>query len=841
MQKNDDNDDVENGNDNDNSNDTENKNDHPNLTLIESNRESSSSPICCYNSVQKINNAHKLLSGGGERQQQTSNCIKSGFQVAKNTNNRKNRNPHLSPTQSHHHRTGSETNTNTNVICECGPFQSCHNRKFTQTSNALTNNNNNEQTLIDANPVNSYNDNESFFGRSHHNDQCCYCCYSDCKKDLKCLSCGKFCDVRSFDCYQPRSNKTEKCCIDPEFKYLTNNNNNNNCKLYRNQNCGQSICGGGEKSSELTSETDTVGSRKQSVSDVRDPFHSSQFYIDAPSSSYCNTWDQSAKINSTIDLASIPSNSKSIQFHGKPITSSHRRHHSASDSKLVPINLNNCSDCIGQLDKELINRIKCEQTNPVSIFNEQKLVCCTKNVTAVRKIPQLFTIGNACKLSISDQLAAFDNNNRIYGTCHIYEPNTISPNPKHLKRTDRINGIPKTTTANKNIENINSNHNNINNNKNNRALTSIPLARKESHSEKEKNRIQNPNHQFINYNCAAVRYENNPSLISSNLQPNSRKNGLLKKNKTHNTCSKQCDDTNDNNDDEQNLCVSKKLNLANRKICSSDNTTTIKNHQYKSGAVPAAHSHEIICNNERSKQNNNNYHVRNGERKLSLKSEQQQQQQENVENSVTTIAYATPANIIVENTEICENLCENERFRLPNVSSNVSNVLNIVGNDLNSIQFEENILLSASNQTIANDECMLFEHKPIIPSNSERECFVQRRASFDNHTEGENGNFSNLINHRRTYSSGTGGAGGETLKFDRFSRLNRSCIESFSDKLRFIQNTDHRYAHSLTATIVSGKLFRFCFAFLISQKNIIYENVNDITHNAYININRTIL
>lgn len=159
----------------------------------------------------------------------------------------------------------------------------------------------------------------------------------------------------------------------------------------------------------------------------------------------------------------------------------------------------------------------------------------------------------------------------------------------------------------------------------------------------------------------------------------------------------------------------------------------------------------------------------------------------NFTTNITTVTYTKPFRIKSENLSANANepqLCDNSDSVAKNSLLNASEETRSENN---------NNLLSEPIEAANNDECELFEHKP-IPGHVEpvdnktfieiqpAQCITRRRASLE---LGER-HLENFWYRRRTHSTG-----------------NDTDCDHVPDQLRFVQNTDHRYAFSLKSNHVS--------------------------------------
>lgn len=692
------------------------------FSIVENSRIAFSKPICCLSS-NKIDSNKSIISN--EHKQP----IHYLDVIGKNQNKRQNR--RLSPT--HFHQTE----------CECASrkshenptAKSCHieHRKFIKVGHKLNNDITHsitDQSWIDTNKVNAsdiqINKQKINCLDYDYSDQCCFCCYSDCKKGSR-LKTNYKCDDQSVEHFPLQS---------PTNFYYNGANDihfhthlNNNCKFYKNQNNDQnSFC-----KSDITTETDIFDTKNCLVHNNSN--RSTQFYID-----YAAHSEKSSKHNKRKTDPILPSNQPNYL----------RRTQSVNE---------NCSDCIDQLDKEFIKNVKrlqsadcCPivQSNyienvPIVQTEHQKLVCCSKNVTAVRKTATLFMIGSDSTAIVGSKSKLNDKSELVHddlvGTCQI-----STNNKNHKTQYNKCNEYKSIDSKNQ--------------------LTSI-LPAKESHS---KNSVRN---QIINYK---IRGDRTHKHSNENQHLNSDK-----KQRKHND---SFGNEGVNGDNDEYLCHLEKLNLANTNVGSATSEqvkqkvahifSTYRDNNGATTTHTSAASTLLTVENEliavdKSKQNE--YNV-----------------SECTDQSATTPNHS------------CK-LIEHNQNDVQFVKS-IKSDLNTSDNEDTDYCSNENLLhdknsvLSANTEKITNEECMLFEHKPILSSAINRNRLFNRRASFDNSVEND---FAIFVNHRRTNSSG-----GEGFSFDRQSKLNRSYIDSISDRFRYVQNIDHRYAHYLTPNTVSS-------------------------------------
>lgn len=743
-----------------------------------------STPICCHISANQIDN-HKSITSSEHK-----HSVHYLDVVGKNQNKRKNR--RLSPTQHHHHH---HLNSNHQTECECKSLHTrkpsenttskpCHseNRKIIKVAHKFNSNGvhsiGGDQSWVDANDVNSPSDFHVNKPKFHclDYDQCCFCCYSECKKGSRSKATNYKCDDQSVECSQPYRNLSSNlCCIGNDTNAQTHLNNN--CKLYKNQNNDQnSYC-----KSDTTTETDILEVKKSLVHD--NSYQSAQFYVDyaIQPSNLRHSSDKSAKSQKrkTDPIAII--NQTPLNYL--------RRVQSINE---------NCSDCIGQLDKTFIKQLKRLQsadygprslpnsieTSPIVQEDQQKLVCCSKNVTAVRKTATLFMIGSDSSTLVGSKPKLKDKSELVrddlVDTCQNSENNNEFKTQYNRK-------IDRCCEPHKSIDSKNQ-------------LTSISPA-KESHSKTE-NR-----NQIINYKIRADRtHKHLKSDCDENRSTNSTRN--RQRNEQKQQQRQQHNGNNDtfghegvNGDNDEYLCHLEKLNLADTTTAGSVTTTeqfkqkvahissTYRDNDYDDGDDGATTTHTTAAPSLTVE--NELFAVD--------KSKQSEYQVNSIEcTDQSAITTNDQCKIIESNEQSVEEIGKSNEFKS---ELNISNDINDENTDFSSsgnILIDENLVLSANTEDISNEECILFEHKPIrsILDNPNR--LLNRRASFDNCVEKD---LAIFVNHRRTNSSG-----GEGYSFDRTSNLNRSYIDSISDRYRYIQNTDHRYAHYLTPNTVSSEV-----------------------------------
>lgn len=710
---------------------------------VEKSRGSFSTPICCHNLPNKIDN-HKSITSTEQKQ-----CVHYLDVINKNQNKRiKNR--RLSPTHFHQIEcecTLKSRKSNENAISGVP----CHseNRKFIKIGHKFNGNaiySIANQPSVDVNHVQNgeFQENTPKFHclDYEHSDQCCFCCYSDCKKATRLRAIYK-CDDESVE-YLPQQTAT---LSNSYYSSDINYHLNNNCKLYKNQNNDQSsFC-----KPETTTNTDILNnsSTKCVIHD-----NSSQFYTDCSVSPRIkNSSEKCAKI---------------YKRKTEPI-SSFKQAQSNYLRRTHPLN-ENCSDCIGQLDKQFIKHLKRFQSPEHSPFfsesvppsvqeEQQKLVCCSKNVTAVRKTATLFMVGsersnlveNKPKLKDKSELVRND----VIFTCQNNEINNGDEfKAQYHKNTDRKNDADH---PHKSIDSKNQ-------------LTSIQLPAKESHSKNSKR------NQTINYKKRGG--DRTHKALNSDCNENERLNFHTSRQQQHDRNGNE----GVNGDNVEYLCHLEKLNLT---VGSASSEQIKQNRAHISlayrddnGATTtqtAAALASLTVENE-----------------LLAVDKPKQSDEHNVNTTECIEQSAIPSSdqckIIELNPSAAVNgvKASDKCFSSDNENTDFNSSENLL--------VDEITVLSRNIVNNPNEECIvLFEHKPIPPSSVNR--LLNRRASFDNAVES---NYPTVVGHRRTNSSGD-----ERHSFDRQSKLNRSFIDSISDRFRYVQNTDHRYAHHLTPNTVS--------------------------------------
>ncbi|XP_031626312.1 uncharacterized protein LOC116342734 [Contarinia nasturtii] len=716
---------------------------------IGENRQSFSTPICCYISANQIDNSHKSITSTEQKSSAHLDVV--------GKNKRKNR--RQSPT--HHQQQQQPQQQNE---CECSlqarksnenatakPCHTLENRKIINVGHKFNSNVINsiaDQSRVDANRVNAsdFQVNKSKFHclDYEHSDQCCFCCYSDCKKGPR-FKANYKCDEQSVECAQFQVNPSNFRCISSSDTNVNTSHLNNNCKLYKNQNNDQnSFC-----NSDTTTQTDILDPKKCLTHD-NSYQNSTQFYVDHSIRANCNIQsDKCAKIQKR-KTDPIPTPKQSHLNYLRRVQSINE----------------NCSDCIGQLDKRFIKQIKrlqsteyCPKSSshfPDNVrlaqdVQQSKLVCCSRNITAQKKTATLFMIGNDSSTLIGSIPKFKDKSELVHDddlvdTCQ----NSVNNNNNNFKTqyNRTINGGSYKSIDSK------------------IRLTSISPA-KESHS---KNTDCNQN---INYKIRSGRTHKH---LKSDCDENKRLNLVNKKQHKH----EGVNGDNDNNDDvdDDYLCHLEKLNLANttdsaatveqvkQKITHISSTYPDDNGAITTHATAAPSLTTVEYESDKSKQNS--------EYTVIACTDQ------------SAVSSSDQCNIFETNSDTVKSGNAHEFQCELNISDNENTDRNSNGNVL----LDDNLVLNTKTENISNEECILFEHKPIVSSSAGQNRNFNRRASFDNSIEKD---LTIFVNHRRTNSSG-----GEGYSFDRQSKLNRSYIDSISDRFRYIQNIDHRYAHYLT-------------------------------------------
>lgn len=736
------------------------------FSAVENSRQAFSTQLSCRHiSTNQINNRKLITSPSSHQAAEQKQSIHYLDVISRNQNKRI-KNYRQSPTRHFHP-----------IECECGALQSrnssekptlksCHieNRKVIKAGHKFSGNviqSIVDPSWIDANNVcaNDFQVNNNHTPKFHcsesnsdYSERCCFCCYSDCKRSAK-LKANYKCDDQSVERSHLQVKPSNQCYNSEDCDTNPHTHLNNNCKFYKNQNHDQnSFC-----KSETSTDTDIFSNSAAKCLVHDSSFHSAQLHIDYNSTTPLNVRNSSDK------------STKSNRRKNDP-TKHLRRSHSINE---------NCSDCVGQLDKQFIRQIKRLQLGdscaknytesvPITKKEQKKLVCCSKNVTAVRKTATLFVIGSDSSNLVGNQPKINDKSELVHDNSVDTCQNSQNNNNYQINN-DRNCELYKTID-------------------NNNLLTSI-LPQKESHS---KNADRN---QIINYK---IRFHR------THLKSDYDENRLLypvKQHKNENDTfanEYKNDSTNDNDDDgddnDENLCHLEKLNLAESSVVGLASSEQVKQ---KLSFISSTY------------RNNGDDNTNNGATtqitaaplldavENELLAVDISKQSEHIVNSIEcTDQSATlvnnPCKIVkLKQTTSGDTVQTSESKRSSNTSDNETTdqcASEQLLNDPNAIE--------ANNKYEPNDECMLFEHKPIPPESLNFNRFLNRRASFDNSVEND---FAIFVNHRRTNSSD-----GEAFSFDRQSKLNRSNIESISDRYRYIQNTNHRYAHYLTPNTVSN-------------------------------------
>lgn len=727
---------------------------HDEFSAVESNRIAfSTSSNCCHNSANKIDN-HKSITSNERKQ-----FVQHLDVVARNQNKRKNRRP--SPTQPHQ------------IECECASSarkphnnpiaKPCHteNRKIIKVAHKLNNDVTHsitDQSRVDANQVNAsdiHTNTVNFHCLDYdHSEQCCFCCYSDCKKPSK-LNANYKCDDQPVERTQLQKNLTNSYSIANDANFPTHLNNN--CKFYINQNNERNS----NRTSDATIETDIFEAKKCLVHDHS--YYSTQFYVDC-----------------TVPPNIRRQSDKCAKFHKRKTdpTPIPKQIHLNYLQRVQSIN-ENCSDCIGQLDKQLIKNIKriqsvdyCPKSVPISTENvpigrddHQKLVCCSKNVTAVRKTATLFMIG-----SDSCDSVGCKSKSKLLEKSELIHDDGLVDTCQNL-----TNRIKFKAQYHRNADKCGETHKSIDS-KN--RMTSIWPA-KESHS-KNSNR-----NQIINNK---IRGDRTHEQLNGDCDANQHLNWEKKQRKRNDTFGNE----GVNDDNGEYLCHLEKLNLADRTAVIAVGSAASEQVEQKVAHISTTYRDENGATTTHTP----------AAPSLTVENEpfivdtsKQSEQSEYYVNSIgctdqSATVTSAQCKIIEANESGVEHVSTNE-----DKSDDDENTDYCASETL--LLVDESAILSGNAENNTNDECTLFEHKPILNSAQNQRRIVNRRASFDDNNS-VNSDFAIFVKHRRTNSSG-----GEGYSFDPLSKLNRSYIDSISDRFRYIQNTDHRYAHYLSPNTVS--------------------------------------
>lgn len=801
------------------------------LTAENKNRQPFATPICCHNSANQIDNNHKSIASSEHKYP-----VHYLDVLGKNPSNRKNR--RLSPTQ-HQHNHHQHHHHQQQPDCECSSLHArksseyptakpCHseNRNIIKVAHKFNSNvvhSIGDQSWVDANKVNGFSGTATTTTSDFHvnkakfhcldYDQCCYCCYSECKKGSRFKAAHHQCDDHSIECSQSHKSPLNLCCIGND---IVQAHLNNNCKSYKNQNNDQnSFC-----KSDTTAETDILEGNKCLVHDNsynhHQHQHSAQFYVDyaiQPSTLRNYHSDKCGKYQKRLTDPTTVANQTPLNYL--------RRVQSTNE---------NCSDCIGQLDKTFIKHLKRFQSidqsvknpttatepatlQPIVVEDQQKLVCCTRNVTAVRKTATLFMIGNS------------DSSNFVGSQPRLKDKSELVRDDDFVDtcQQNSVNSSDLKTQYNRNIDRCCEPYKSIDSKIH--RLTSIS-AHDESHSKpaNERNQIINyklradRTHKQLNSDCAGAKDSGKSQL--NDKSDEQRQQQQQQQQQNHNGRSNDTFDTEGvNGDNGEYLCHLEKLNLADTTtVCSVAVTAEHTNDQQFKQKV--AHISSTYRDNGNNDTDNGATTTHTTPAAPSLMVENERfpvDKSKQSEHQVNCIECTDQSASTAQNRWKIIEPSDYSAAKSVKTCGKVNSELNINKNDDNDKNSDfrssgqrlpdENLVLSASTVNTANEECTLFEHKPIQVSASAENQNRQftRRASYDNNSENEK-ELAIFVNHRRTNSSGD-----EGYLFDRQSKFNRSYIEAFSDRYRNFQATiEHRYAQQLSPNTVSK--FETCTA-----------------------------
>lgn len=693
-------------------------------------RDSSSSPICCYSAVRKINNHKATLSAEAEQVIDDIDCVGAKYRDKKQVL----RIQH-SPTQ---FQPDAAVAAFATATADVDPGSA-------QCATSLRTNETHHQDVQTAPPnvsdqlINSRTSgkNRKFFCLDEKpcGEQCCCLnCVSECRNKLGFCS---FCVYRERsqcrDYYHPQryrycadTNDIKSQCS--TYSPSNNNNNNNNCALYKNRNSKEStIC---------SASKGAIGSLAEIYSGAYDVHSLPTLCIDAFTSSPSPTWAENDKLpresNDPTDLQPIlKSNPQLKQF--KHLACANRGHSG------------NCSDCIESLHKEpVVNHqdrgkvrgkfVRCHSRSNANVDCDKRLVFCTKRVTAQREVAKVFTIGLA---ATTDTLSSRLNRN-IAGD----SSSECNYCPKLGKYSKKSCGLP--------VKNLDRNR-----------LTSVPDTS-----------IAQP---LLGHTLASQQIEQVPT--SSNAEKYSN-------NKT-------------NNSDRRSECECR--GKRDWKAVVSDNPDRFN----------ATDKVDIV-----------NDLIRND-----LSVEQPIDKQSSLQHllkdpTISSQGPSIPASRIFTVLELdtqqqSESITKTHKLSGAGSDLSISEKQNL-GPHMRNIfchKFDNCHIQSKNNDCVTNssEEYTISERNRTALTQEEKfypNGRLRRRASFEYLTERSRENFE--ARHRRTNSSDAT----EYISVDRFSCLNRDCI---AENLRLLQNTDHRYAKSLTA--VSFGICTFSHIFCKVQEN----------------------
>lgn len=793
------------------------------------------SKCCCWccqhiSPQQKIDNNHKSFISSAEQdylpptpQQQQQQCVHHLNVIGEQKQSkRKNRQP--SPT--HFHRIECTLNvkkSNENLSTVPTSSSSCHSpsRDLITVDHRFNgdaiHSHTNQSLWIDVNCTKS---NEIQVNAASVNDceRCCCLCYcSDCRTKRYCLSAIPQCD------------EPQKASANPLRSSDISARINNNCYFAKNQN--------NEPSSFCQCDTKDILDIAARKCLLRE-----NFIAKVQNKNLKSQTKQQPKRN--------VKNKQNVKLINNNNIHSRQTHALRNDD---------CSDCINCLDKQFIKQIKRFQSTtttttdfaPVCIESvpflrkeqQKKLVCCTQNVTAVRNTATVFMVGDDRSNFVGLKLNQHDKSELVRnGVVFTYQNTALnnhsSNNNNHNNNDgngdddDEFNNkfadLKAAPAASKNIDQTCESHKSIggvSSTANHRKLTSI-LSAKESHSKVcDHNQVKS---------VVEVGIEHPPETINTTNQclnfiddDDNHERTETVESVQNNDRSTKSDNAGDENNSEiaQYLCHLEKLNLADATAA----TTVVSgpNEQINRNITHISLTQQRDNNGATTTQTRTATAARatsttlENERRSAIDEKSKQSQHKNV-------------NIIAESTEqsatprFKDHDCPRELSELGEQTVDVNNCdqtnehekcngEQLTGknqkktNDSDKkLFFDENTVLSENGVNNLNDECIVFEYKPILPpttttsipslpssilvsSSCASNCnhFLNRRTSVDSIIDSKSRNCVNHL-HRRTNSVGDEP---NTTLTKRQSKHSRSFVESISDRFRFVQNTDYRYAY----------------------------------------------
>lgn len=653
---------------------------------------------------------------------------------------------------------------------------------------------------------------------------CCYCQCGDCRRKW----------------HGRKASANSSVNSDPSAR------TNNNCKSFKNQNNEPNSC----------CQCDT-----KDILDIaaRKCLFRENFYVQKVANNINN------KCIAKLPKRIAERNVKNKQSAKLNYNNNNNNHSNSYSRQTHALRTDDCSDCINCLDKQFIKQIKRFQTTehfaPVCIESvpfarkeqQKKLVCCTQNVTAVRNTATVFMVGDDRSNLVGLKLNQHDDKSESLvrnGVVFTYQNTALN---NHSSNNNNHNGhdvgvdddydddefnnkcVDSSAKRCKNIDQTCESHKSIGSvSSTNRKLTSI-LSAKESHSKVfDHNRVKSVE---VDLNFIDDDGDEATETAVESVQNNDRS-----------TKSDNASGDENNSEIAQNLCHLEKLNLADATAA----TTTIVSGPNE---IHQNITHISLTQRDNNKNDDNGGATTTQTRTATaahaasttlLENEwsaidetPKQSQHKNVNCTVSTEQSATPLLKDNHSSEAIERneqtvhvndfnrINEHDKCNCEHITGKSEEKANNLDNHLNrKLFFDDNTVLSENGVNSLNDECIVFEYKPILPptnTNTDTTTVIpsslpptssfasncnhplNRRTSFDGIIDNKSPNCGNHHQHRRTNS--VGDEPNTTFSQRQSKYSTRGFVESISDRFRFVQNTDYRYAYLMPNFVSFANIF----------------------------------